>query len=430
MLELGAAAGTSQHGMDFACSGDDFAAGIVELPADSRWLQPGVCVEFGSSSRTRTPSSSHCLAHARKPDKFVFDPETHGSSCRFRFPVLQELEEDQSCAVSQNVVFTRRDVSQSLVRAQPRPLRQRAEKDPRCLIKQRRAKINPRLYREILPPEWDESPRCASTLSDVSLPSPRKPSDVVSPAAVLRAALVLDESDGEVLLETPLFYHPSGVSRGPSPPIPEDLLEFDSAEEEFLSATNMVRCSLAPRTPTTPKTAQFLEKELELSSAKKCEWRSTAWRSPLSSSRSDQLPCIAPAKLEGREGNAVLSQPPVDRSGEVDARGYQQSLLPLQLDSCNADAAGVSAGVRLVQPGETEVVPIRSERSSVRPKAPLYMRMQSQYEAQAQEQFAAAKEQRLLGRMSHNPRFKGAVPLPRKRKNAKARQIQRMKSIP
>eukprot|EP00930_Biecheleria_cincta_P050764 TRINITY_DN3593_c1_g1_i1.p1 TRINITY_DN3593_c1_g1~~TRINITY_DN3593_c1_g1_i1.p1 ORF type:complete len:427 (+),score=53.62 TRINITY_DN3593_c1_g1_i1:48-1328(+) len=426
MLEL-AAAGTSLHGMDFACSQDDFATGIFELPADSRWLQPGSCVDLGSPSCTRSPSS-HCLAHAKEKENLTAEPQ-HPGSC-FEFPVLHELAEDQSCAVSQNDVFASANPRDNLVRAQPRPLRQRAEKDPRCLIKQRRTKVNPQLYRENLPQVWDESPRCASALSDVSLPSPRKPSDMVSPAAVLRAALVLDECDGEELPESPLCCQSSVVSRGPSPPIPEDLVEFNSADEEFLSATNMVRCSLAPRTPTPLETAHFLEKELEFSSGRKCEWRSTAWRSPLSYSRSDQLPCIASAKSEGREANANLSQQPVDRSIERDVQGYQQSLLPLRLDSCNADATGLSASVGLVQPDESEVVPVRSERSFVRPKAPLYVRMQSQYEAHAQEQFAAAKEQRLLGRMSHNPRFKGVVPLPRKRKDCKARKLQRMKSIP
>lgn len=432
MFEFATTAATSHNGVDLACSRAGFAAGIDELPADSQWLQPGAGVDFGSSGGSRI-ASSHYLARARTPEKLTAEPEIPGSSPKLT--VAHELAENQSCTVFQNYVCSRKDTRDSLVHAQPRPLRQRAEKDSRCLIKQRRAKINPRLYREILPQEWDESPRCASALSDFSLPSPRKPCDVVSPATVLQAALVLDEGEGENSPESPLFYQPSVVSRGPSPPIPEDLVEFDSAEEEFLSATKMVRCSLAPRTPSTPMTAQFLEKELEFSSGKKCDLRSTAWRSPLSSSRNDQLPCIAPVKSEGREAHSNPSRQMTHRSSEGDAQRCQQSLLPLQFDSCNADAAagvgaGVAAGVGPAQPEGPEVVPARSERSSVRSKAPLYVRMQSQYEAQAQEQFAAAKEQRLLDRMSHNPRFKGAPPPPRKRKGCKTKKLQRMPSIP
>lgn len=426
MFELVVTAGTSHNGADLACSRNGFAAGIDELSADSRWLQPGACVDFGSSRGSRIPSSSRCVAHAMKPEEPTAEPEIPGSLSELL--TAHDLAENQSCTVFQNYVYPRTDTRDSLVCAQPRPLRQRAEKDSRCLIKQRRSKVKPRLYREILPQEWDGSPRCASALSDFSLPSPRKPCDMVSPATVLQAALVLDEGEGVKLLQSPLFCQPSVVSRGPSPPIPEDLVEFDSAEEEFLSATKMVRGALVPRTPT-PMTEQFLEKELAFSSGRKCELQSTAWRSPLSSSRSDHLPCIAPVKSEGRDTHSNSSRQMAHRSSEGDAQGCQQSLLPLQLDSCNA-AAGVTAGMGPVQPEGSEVVPARSERSSVRSKAPLYVRMQSQYEAQAQEQFAAAKEQRLLGRMSHNPRFRGAPHPARKRKGSKTKKLQRMPSIP
>eukprot|EP00931_Biecheleriopsis_adriatica_P077379 TRINITY_DN50961_c0_g1_i1.p1 TRINITY_DN50961_c0_g1~~TRINITY_DN50961_c0_g1_i1.p1 ORF type:complete len:439 (+),score=57.06 TRINITY_DN50961_c0_g1_i1:94-1410(+) len=401
----------------------------AELPAESRWLLARSTSITSHSSQIEAPCSEQKdrTPSCRLPSLFHGDTEAAKPAAFAVFPAPpRPLDLADENGPKQRL----------------RPKASRPQ--PQRQLRQRRSKINPRFFQEILPSEWAISPRPQSVLSDaISLPSPRCPNDILSASSVLREALgdagmVEDMDDlcffgnfdqSKADTDEPALYEVPVVSNKWTCDLQCTVTKSsedrqcinESAEDELLTATNMVRC-VPMRSPCA--TGQLLQDELANLTGKACGGRSTAWRSPCHTGGCARLPAIAQAGLELK-----LTHPADrDQNGSNAAEYQEQAPLPLQPDvSCADEIKSVQSAP--LPPGEQEVVAGRVERGPARPKVPLYLRMQFQYQAQEQAQLAAAREQRLLGRMSGVARAKAAL-VPRRRETSRSssKKLTRTKS--